>query len=225
MKLQEIFEARYYKGGDTNVPFEEPLRSWAVDMWQAIQDDWYNADGDWEWFEEHGLGNPTNTIDNLWRNVPDGVDEDQAYDAYEWAVDQVAREARGDPSSLQGKIDKNYRRYGESLEEGFRQKALAAIATAGLALGGAAKADLKPDLYAYTDDAGETQIVLNYEDVPKGKMARIVKYEDVFGEMDVEEINRQIRKSWKTKNLLYKGPARFKAPDDELSRQMYRRDM
>jgi hypothetical protein len=93
VKFKEIFEARYYKGGDAKVPFEEPLRSWAVEMWQAIQDDWYNAEPDWDWddFVEFGLGNPTNTIDDLWGNAPEG-----AGDAYEWAVRQVELEAHED---------------------------------------------------------------------------------------------------------------------------------
>ena len=76
----------------------------------------------------------------------------------------------------------------QQLDEGFREKALAAIAAAGLTFGSFAKADTLPDLFAYTDDAGETQVVLDYNDVPKGKMARIVKYEDVFGKMDVDEM-------------------------------------
>jgi hypothetical protein len=110
------------------------------------------------------------------------------------------------------------------INEGFREKALAAIAAAGLTFGSFAKAET-PELYAYTDDAGETQIVLNYEDVPKGKMARIVKYEDVFGEMDVDEINQRIRSQWKAKDALHRGSTKIQAPQDKISRQMFRRDI
>jgi hypothetical protein len=64
-------------------------------MLQALQDDWYNAEGDWEWFEEFGLEYPTNTIEDLWK----GADHDEdgptyPYEsAYEWALEQVRLEA------------------------------------------------------------------------------------------------------------------------------------
>lgn len=223
MKLQEIFEAKYYRSGDDKVPFEEPIRSWAIKMWQALQNDWYNSDGDWEWFVEFGLENPTNTIEKLWNEVPDDL-FDQYESAFEWALHQVKLEAHDDPDSLQAKQDQDYVPFGECIEEGFREKALAAIATAGLAFGSAAKAD-PPDLYAYTDDAGETQVVLDYQDVPKGKMARLVKYEDVFGRMDIEDIRKEVRKEWKTRDLAYRDPKPFRAGTDRLSKQMVRKDI
>jgi hypothetical protein len=107
----------------------------------------------------------------------------------------------------------------QQLDEGFREKALAAIAAAGLTFGSFAKADTLPDLFAYTDDAGETQVVLDYNDVPKGKMARIVKYEDVFGKMDVDEMNKRAAKARK-----YQFAHRHQ-PGEKMRQQMYRTDI
>ena len=96
MKLKQITEARYYRGGDENVPFEGEVRTWAIKMWQALQDDWYNAEGDWEWFEEFGLENPTNTIEELWGEAEHDEDGFPIYSyesAYDWALEQVRLEA------------------------------------------------------------------------------------------------------------------------------------
>ena len=81
MKLNTILEARYH-----NQPDEKHLKMWKNKMITAIEDDWYNGYDSWEDFVENGLGNPSNSIEDLWEEVPEQF-RDWYEAAYEDAVD------------------------------------------------------------------------------------------------------------------------------------------
>ena len=102
------------------------------------------------------------------------------------------------------------------VDEGLRSAATAGLLSMLLAFSNAGAAEV----YVYTDDDGQHQVVTSYDQVPEGKMARVIELED----MDVEDIQRQIRAQWKTKDLVHRGPSP-KAPRDRLSRHMYRTDI
>ena len=98
----------------------------------------------------------------------------------------------------------------DQIDEGLRRKALAGILSLGLAF--ASQVDAS-EVYVYTDDNGDRQVVVTYEEVPKGKIAYVVDVED----LDVKKIQKRVRQQWKAKPV---GGA-----SDETRRQMYRTDI
>ena len=83
MKLNTVLEAKYH-----NQPDAKHLANWKREMISSIEDDWYNGYDSWEDFEEHGLGNPTNSIEELWGKVPEEFEE-WYNNAYDEAVAEV----------------------------------------------------------------------------------------------------------------------------------------
>ncbi len=98
----------------------------------------------------------------------------------------------------------------EEINENLRQKALAGILSLGLAF--ASQVDAS-EVYVYTDDDGDRQVVATYDEVPKGKIAYVVDVED----LDVKKIQKRVQQKWNAEPV---GGA-----SDETRRQMYRTDI
>lgn len=100
--------------------------------------------------------------------------------------------------------------YEQEINEGLRQKALAGILSLGLAF--ASQVDAS-EVYVYTDDNGDRQVVVTYDEVPKGKIAYVVDVED----LDVKKVQKRAQQKWNVEPV---GGA-----SDEARRQMYRTDI
>lgn len=74
----------------------------------------------------------------------------------------------------------------QQLDVGTKEKVLAGILSLGLSFANQVGAT---EVYVYTDNEENRQVVQNYEDVPKGKIVYVVDVED----MDVKKIRKQFQ--------------------------------
>lgn len=100
--------------------------------------------------------------------------------------------------------------YDGYVTEGFREKTLSGILSLGLAF--ASQVDAS-EVYVYTDNNGDKQVVVSYDEVPKGKVAYVV---DV-GDLEVKKVQSQVRQDFKAEPV--------RKVSDETRRQMFRTDI
>ena len=96
----------------------------------------------------------------------------------------------------------------DQIDEGLKQRALAGILSLGLAFASQVGAT---EVFVYTADNGEQEVVKTYAEVPKGKIAYVVDIED----MDVKQIQKRIKDEWRSHGDVH----------DKIRRQMFRTDI
>jgi len=70
---------------------DDQMRKWVQKMYNALEDDFWNYDSDFQHWAEFGLENPSNTVSALWDEVPE-EQQDEYEDAYEQILDRIERE-------------------------------------------------------------------------------------------------------------------------------------